>query len=45
MEANIDVAKDAKSTYAPGFFELFGTGANLGFDEEPEDLSPEELVL
>lgn len=41
----LDVTKDAKSSYAPGFFELFGAGANLGFDEEPEDLPSEEVFL
>lgn len=41
----LDVVKDAKATYAPGFFELFGQGAGLGFDEEPEDLPAEDVTL
>ena len=39
------VAQDAKSTYGPGFFSLFGQGADLGFDEEPEDVPPEDVPL
>lgn len=41
----LDVARDAKNTYEPGFFALFGQGAGLGFDEEPEDLPPEDVSL
>jgi len=41
----LDVSQDAPSTYAPGFFELFGKGVGMGFDEEPEDLPPEEVEL
>lgn len=41
----LDVAKDAKNTYGPGFFELFGQGTGLGFDEEPEDLPPEDVTI
>ena len=33
--------KDAISTYPAGFFSLFGTGNNLGFDNEPEELLPD----
>ena len=29
---------DAKSSYPAGFFNLFGSGANLGLDEEPEEV-------
>ena len=28
-----------------GFFALFGKGADLGFDEEPEDVPPEDVSL
>ena len=41
----LDVAQDAKSTYEPGFFALFGKGADLGFDEEPKDVPPEDVSL
>lgn len=41
----LDVSCDAKNTYKPEFFELFGKGANLGFAEEPEDLPPEDIKL
>ncbi len=30
---------DAVDTYPQGFFELFGSGSKLGFDEEPEELN------
>ena len=33
-----DIANDMSRTYPAGFFELFGSGNNLGFDEEPKDL-------
>ena len=38
-------SQDAKSRYEPGFFALFGQGANLGFDEEPDDVPPEYVPL
>ena len=41
----LDAALDAKSTYEPGFFALFGQGADLGFDEEPEDVPLEDVSL
>lgn len=41
----LNVATDAKSTYPKGFFDLFGSGAGLGLDEEPEDLPPEDVQL
>lgn len=41
----LDIVKDAKDTYDPEFFALFGKGANLGFDEEPVDLPPEDINL
>lgn len=41
----LDVARTAKSTYPAGFFALFGQGAGLGFDEEPEDAPPEDIAL
>ena len=41
----LEVAQDAKSRYEPGFFALFGQGADLGFDEEPEDVPPEDVSL
>ena len=39
--------KDAVASYPANFFSLFGTGANLGLDEEPEELLPdaEEISL
>ncbi|MDY6322512.1 MAG: type II toxin-antitoxin system RelB/DinJ family antitoxin [Succinivibrio sp.] len=41
----LEIAQDAKSTYEPGFFALFGQGADLGFDEEPQDVPPEGVPL
>ncbi len=41
----LNVAADVKSTYPKGFFDLFGSGAGLGLDEEPEDLPPEDVQL
>ena len=41
----LEVAQDAKSRYEPGFFALFGQGANLGFDEEPDGVPPEDVTL
>lgn len=35
----LGMVTDAKETYPQGFFELFGTGNGLGFDEEPKDMS------
>lgn len=29
---------DLKATYPKDFFKLFGSGNNLGLDEEPEDI-------
>lgn len=40
---DLEVLNDIQSSYKPGFFELFGTGNDLGFDEEPEDLPLEEV--
>lgn len=34
----IGFIKETSATYPKGFFELFGSGSNLGFDDEPEDL-------
>ncbi len=39
-----EIASDSKSTYPDGFFELLGTGDNLGFDEEPEDFLPSPVA-
>lgn len=36
-----EIAVDLRGTYPKGFFDLFGTGKECGFDEEPEDLPPE----
>ena len=43
----IGMVKDAKNTYPAHFFDLFGSGNGLGFDEEPVDLpiEEEELIL
>ena len=43
----VDYVMNMKSTYPAGFFELFGTGAELGLDKEPTDLplEPEDLRL
>ena len=35
----LDITKDMSATYPRGFFELFGTGKDLGMDEEPDELS------
>ncbi len=35
----LDISRDHAFTYPSGFFNLFGTGSNLGLDEEPEELS------
>ena len=37
----LEVAQGAVSTYPAGFFDLFGSGRDLGFDAEPADLSVE----
>ena len=37
LELNITESNEA--LYSSGFFELFGTGKDLGFDEEPPELS------
>lgn len=42
---DLNVTAGMKDSYAPGFFELFGKGAGLGFDEEPKDLPPEDITL
>ncbi len=41
----LDVVKDARNTYGSGFFALFGQGKDLGLDEEPKDLPPEDVTL
>ncbi|MDD7542232.1 MAG: type II toxin-antitoxin system RelB/DinJ family antitoxin [Mobiluncus porci] len=38
LSLDLEIGEGAKSSYPKGFFELFGAGADLGFDEEPEDL-------
>lgn len=35
----LDNTSNLKATYPKGFFKLFGSGKNLGLDEEPEDLT------
>lgn len=37
----LDITKNHEATYPAGFFDLFGSGVDLGLDEEPEDLPPE----
>ena len=39
----LDYTSDIKATYPKNFFKLFGSGKNLGLDEEPEDLPLEIL--
>ncbi|MBR1598100.1 MAG: type II toxin-antitoxin system RelB/DinJ family antitoxin [Lachnospiraceae bacterium] len=34
----LNITKNFEGTYPAGFFDLFGSGADLGLDEEPEDL-------
>lgn len=34
----LELMKETSATYPAGFFELFGSGSSLGFDEEPDDL-------
>ena len=34
----LDISNDASASYTAGFFELFGCGEGLGFDNEPDDL-------
>ena len=41
----VEVAQGHESTYPKGFFDLFGSGAGLGLDEEPEDLPLPALEL
>lgn len=43
----IELMKEISATYPIGFFELFGSGNNLGLDDEPDDLpfDKEEIQL
>ena len=43
----IELVGSAKPTYPDSFFDLFGSGNGLGFDEEPEDIlmEKENIVL
>ena len=43
----LEVSNGTAMSYPQGFFDLFGSGKNLGFDEEPQDLSLEakDIVL
>ena len=34
----LSITENLEGTYPPGFFQLFGSGAELGLDEEPEEL-------
>lgn len=34
----LDFTSDLKDTYPKGFFKLFGSGKDLGLDEEPEEI-------
>lgn len=40
-----EIVKDLRETYPKGFFDLFGSGQELGFDEEPIDLPIEEKEI
>ena len=42
-----ELVQDMRGTYPQGFFDLFGSGEDLGFDEEPDDTlcTGEELRL
>ena len=42
---DLEITNGIKSTYPDGFFELFGKGLKLGFDEEPEDLPYDKKEL
>lgn len=35
---DLDATKDIKASYPNDFFDLFGKGNDLGFDEEPSEL-------
>ena len=37
--------RDAAATYPANFFSLFGTGNQLGFDAEPEELLPDTEAI
>ena len=39
---DLDLVSDTKYTYPEGFFNLFGKGRDLGFDEEPSELKTSE---
>ena len=45
----LEITKNQRATYPDNFFSLFGSGNDLGMDEEPEELSFEfdhrELML
>ena len=45
IEAEMLPSKDMTHTYPTGFFDLFGSGKDLGFDEEPEELSFENKEI
>ena len=45
FEAEMLTSKDMTHTYPTGFFDLFGSGKDLGFDEEPEELSFENKEI
>lgn len=38
IDIEYEISKDYSSTYPQKFTELFGTGNNLGFDEEPKEI-------
>ena len=39
-----EMIENAENTYPDGFFSLFGTGNDLGFDNEPDDLILQEVM-
>lgn len=40
---DLEITQSAKATYPDYFWDLFGTGNNLGFDEEPDDPATESI--
>ena len=42
LSLELDVSNRDAMGYPKGFFELFGSGADLDHDEEPDDPAPED---
>lgn len=41
----LGLVKEARATYPAGFFELFGSGNDFGFDSEPDDLQLDKEIV